>query len=143
MKKYEKPVVMINEELAEGVYAASGCFGDCYEVKIVSHNIIGNTHVYQFDATHKVCEEHGSHCGSEQVLIVKFDKNVDIKEVSTDWISWVGDGTDTLYLTYRYTQNETGNIGLGNLTVAPSDGTDGLEIDKATLTLTCNHIKNW
>lgn len=26
MKKYEKPVVMINEELAEGVYAASGCW---------------------------------------------------------------------------------------------------------------------
>lgn len=26
MKRYEKPVVMINEELAEGVYAASGCW---------------------------------------------------------------------------------------------------------------------
>ena len=30
MKKYEKPVVMINEELAEGVYAASGA--TCYLV---------------------------------------------------------------------------------------------------------------
>lgn len=26
MKNYEKPVVMVNEGLAEGVYAASGCF---------------------------------------------------------------------------------------------------------------------
>lgn len=26
MKKYEKPIVVINEELAEGVYAASGCW---------------------------------------------------------------------------------------------------------------------
>lgn len=26
MKKYEKPIVMINEDLAEGVYAASGCW---------------------------------------------------------------------------------------------------------------------
>ena len=26
MKKYERPVVMVNEELAEGVYAASGCW---------------------------------------------------------------------------------------------------------------------
>lgn len=26
MKNYEKPMVLVNEELAEGVYAASGCF---------------------------------------------------------------------------------------------------------------------
>ena len=30
MKKYEKPIVMINEELAEGVYAASGQSVDCW-----------------------------------------------------------------------------------------------------------------
>ena len=36
MKNYEKPVVMINEELAEGVYAASGVtyYDDCYTVTI-------------------------------------------------------------------------------------------------------------
>ena len=32
MKKYEKPVVMINEEVAEGVYAASGCWTFTYEL---------------------------------------------------------------------------------------------------------------
>ena len=34
MKNYEKPIVMINEELAEGVYAASGATGaGCMDVK--------------------------------------------------------------------------------------------------------------
>lgn len=32
MKKYERPVVVVNEELAEGVYAASGCWTFSYEL---------------------------------------------------------------------------------------------------------------
>lgn len=35
MKKYERPVVMVNEELAEGVYAASGVVdGECWTVDV-------------------------------------------------------------------------------------------------------------
>ena len=35
MKDYVKPVVLVNEELAEGVYAASG--SDCYTVTTNIH----------------------------------------------------------------------------------------------------------
>ena len=31
MKKYERPVVLVNEELAEGVYAASGCWATTWD----------------------------------------------------------------------------------------------------------------
>ena len=36
MKNYERPIVMINEDLAEGVYAASGCWtswGDYHQTR--------------------------------------------------------------------------------------------------------------
>ena len=33
MKNYEKPVVLVNEELAEGVYAGSGD-GDCWTIEL-------------------------------------------------------------------------------------------------------------
>ncbi len=40
MKNYEKPVVLMNEELAEGVYAASGD-GDCWTIELTPDQIYG------------------------------------------------------------------------------------------------------
>lgn len=61
MKKYEKPIVMINEDLAEGVYAASGApagydSSDCW---VIIHNGETSNSVpsesareFQFNANH-------------------------------------------------------------------------------------------
>lgn len=40
MKNYEKPVVLANEELAEGVYAGSG-EGDCWTIKLTQDQVWG------------------------------------------------------------------------------------------------------
>lgn len=64
MKNYEKPVVMINEELAEGVYAASGVGGvmgtsDCWDYHIYSvQSWSGDAHVFEIKLTHHLGLEH-------------------------------------------------------------------------------------
>ena len=41
MKNYERPIVVINDELAEGVYAASGS-SDCWEISVVPEHYVDN-----------------------------------------------------------------------------------------------------
>ena len=60
MKNYEKPVVMVNEGLAEGVYAGSG---DCWRIDGVSRtsNIYDGVYrEFQVDATHLNQNKHRS-----------------------------------------------------------------------------------
>ncbi len=56
MKNYEKPVVMINEDLAEGVYAASGTGVDCWIIdkdgETTNFVESDTSREFQFDAHH-------------------------------------------------------------------------------------------
>ncbi len=53
MKAYEKPCVMLSEELAEGVYAASGDVGNCMTVSVTSTQEWNNwSHVFEVVITH-------------------------------------------------------------------------------------------
>ncbi|MBR6642782.1 MAG: hypothetical protein IKL28_03875 [Lachnospiraceae bacterium] len=58
MSKYEKPMVMINEELAEGVYAASGA--ECWAVSeaISVQDWDGESHVFQMKFRHSTDYQH-------------------------------------------------------------------------------------
>lgn len=59
--KYEKPIVLVNEELAEGVYAASGDPGaaDCWTVNPVSvQDWNGSHHVFEVHCVHSNAVEH-------------------------------------------------------------------------------------
>lgn len=64
MKKYEKPIVMINEDLAEGVYAASGLTGpagtsDCWSFDVTSVQEWNGSHqVFQVHLVHHTNLEH-------------------------------------------------------------------------------------
>lgn len=53
---YSRPSVMVNETLAEGVYAASGSTeggGDCWTVGVTSvQDWSGDSHVYEVKASH-------------------------------------------------------------------------------------------
>lgn len=56
MKEYVKPVILENEELAEGVYAASG---DCWTVSASSaQDWNGSEHVFEVAAVHSTGLEH-------------------------------------------------------------------------------------
>lgn len=122
MKKYEKPIVLVNEELAEGVYAASG---DCYTVSadIVQRPELGkDTYTVQMDGVHGA---HDGHHSSERVIKVEFNQVV--SHVCSNAACVSGSGTNTLYLTYvqdngSYHNNACENLGLGNLEVTAGEG---------------------
>ncbi|MCM1065221.1 MAG: hypothetical protein NC420_12315 [Eubacterium sp.] len=59
--KYERPVVLVNEELAEGVYAASGGVSDaeCWTVGATSvQDWNGSHHVFEVHCVHSNTVEH-------------------------------------------------------------------------------------
>lgn len=60
MMDYEKPVVLANEDVAEGVYAASGAgSADCWTVSPVSvQDWDGSSHVFEVHCVHTNTVEH-------------------------------------------------------------------------------------
>lgn len=136
MKNYEKPVVLANEELAEGVYAGSG---DCYSFKsrIVQWPETGNqVYCIQIDGTHNASDGHHS---SERTVRVVF--NQPVKYVSSNAAVVTGDGTTQLDLTFidgfngSYHNNGDDKIGLGQLKVSAGDGLGITD----TISVSCNH----
>ena len=129
MKNYVKPVVLANEELAEGVYAASG---DCYTISGYIHQTPqtgrGDYRI-QFDGKHAANDGHHS---GKQTLIVSFNMPVVYKGSNGTLVS--GDGTNTLSIDYSYHNNASDNIGLGDVIV---EADAGLAVVGSTLT--CNY----
>ncbi len=120
MKKYERPVVLVNEELAEGVYAASGYNGgDCYVItaEIKQTPELGReNYTIQCDADHIT-----THHGTSQLMTISF--NQPVTYVWSNGSLDSGDNTNCLKIVYNYHNNgyETG-IGLGELFVKSEEG---------------------
>ena len=136
MKNYKKPVVLLNEELSEGVYAASG--EGCYTVKgkVVQGPATGmENYVVQVDALHDTTTHHST----EQVLIITFNKPVKYISCYAEGAKLEsGDGTNTLRIKLTYHKNAVENIGFGDLKVMTVDGSwTGLEVTKAEME--CNY----
>ena len=93
MKNYEKPVVLMNEELAEGVYAASGD-GDCWTLTYsVPQRWNGEGMVIELVATHSTELQHLS-LGT--VVTVTFDQPiVSARSESTEFVTSVSGTTVT------------------------------------------------
>lgn len=66
MKSYEKPIAVVNDEISEGVYAASGAGGggggsstDCWTVDAVSvQDWNGSHHVFEIRCAHSTAVKH-------------------------------------------------------------------------------------
>ena len=70
MKKYEKPVVLINEEWAEGVYAASG---ECWTVSVtMSQPDAGGYARFRVKAS----DPNAGHISDKTVITINFNKAV-------------------------------------------------------------------
>lgn len=135
MKFYEKPIVLLNEDLAEGVYASSGDGGggdDCYTVTTNIHQrpeTGRGDYRIQVNGVHAAADGHHS---GEQVLTLYFNQPVTYSSSNGTLAS--GDGTDSISITYNYHNNGNDNIGLGDVVVI-SDA--GLAITGSVLS--CNH----
>jgi len=130
MYNYSKPIVIENEELAEGVYAASG--SDCYTVRfnVHQHPEIGRgDYRIQVDGAHNATDGHHS---GEQVLTINFNMPVVYK--SSNGMLVGGDGTNCIQIRYNYHNNQVDNIGLGDVIVTADAG-----LAVVGGQLSCNH----
>ena len=114
MSKYVKPVISLDEGMAEGVYAASGCY--TASAYIHQTNETGR-HDYriQVNGVHQ-----SDHTREAQVLTISFNMNVEYVSGGISLIS--GNGTPTLVVQLRYRQNSNDNIGFGDLIVKADEG---------------------
>ncbi len=117
MKTYEKPIIIENKDLAEGVFAASG--SDCYTTSCKIHQTPetgrGDYRI-QVDAKHDA--DHNS--ANNQCLHIVF--NQPVSYVSSNGTLESGDGTNTITIGYTYWNNHVDNIGLGDVVVSSEDG---------------------
>ena len=135
MRNYEKPVVLANEELAEGVYAGSG---DCYtySASIVQTPGIGRDYyVVHVDGRHEASDNHHSTGRSLQIVF-----NQPVEYLSSMGEKVEGSGTSTLILTFgvgngSYHHNGSDNAGLGDLKIKSADGLQLISISSVS----CNH----
>ena len=127
---YEKPVVLVNEDVAEGVYAASGA--DCYTVTAYIHQTPetgrGDFRI-QVDGVHAAGDNH--HSGAQE-LVLSFNQAVTYKGSNGSLTD--GDGTSSITIAYSYHNNGYDNIGLGDVIV---EADQGLAVTGAVLY--CNH----
>lgn len=104
MKNYEKPMILANEELAEGVYAASGCLRA--SVTLSSTDTNGAANKARFDVRLDHSSE-DAHISQKQKVVIKFSTPVRVTETGGSNVV-DGDGTDTVTLVFAsYLQNYT------------------------------------
>ena len=125
MEKYSKPMVTVDQGLAEGVYADSGA--GCYKASAYIHQtpVIGRgDYRIQVNGQH-----HADHTKEAQTLTISFNRNVTYVSGGAGLIN--GNGTPTLQVKLSYHQNPNDNIGLGDLVVTADEG---LEITGVSIT---------
>lgn len=104
MVKYSKPMVIVDQGLAEGVYAASGT--GCYTVTAKIHQTPGigrGDYRIQLNGQH-----HADHTKEAQTLTISFTNLLPI--VVQMELAGATTGT-TLTINYTYHQNPNDNIG--------------------------------
>ncbi len=135
MRNYEKPVVLLNEELAEGVYAGSG---DCYTYTgyVAQKPAEGmDYYVIHVDGRHEATDGH--HSTGRELQIV-FNQPVTYCDSMAATIS--GDGTSVLTIQFgvangSYHHNASDNAGLSDFKVKSEPGLSVISVDS----LSCNH----
>lgn len=114
MSNYSKPMISIDNGMAEGVYAASGCY--TAEAHIQQEPETGRSdYRIQVNGKHKA-----DHTKESQVLTISFNQNVTYVSGGAGLIS--GNGTTTLKVKLSYHQNPTDDIGFGDLVVTSDPG---------------------
>ena len=114
MKQYAKPVVTVDNGLAEGVYAASGCYTASAYIHQTPETGRGDYRI-QVDGQHKA-----DHTKEAQVLTISFNQNVTYVSGGAGLIS--GDGSSILKIKLSYHQNPNDKIGFGDLVVTSDAG---------------------
>ena len=118
MKQYSKPVVSVDNGLAEGVYAASGCLVG--RIADESHEGgMGNKYRFAVYYTHQTTE----HSNKAQTVVVKLNAPVNVVDGDAQNFLQSGNGTDTLTFVRNSSMNASGaDQGMFNVVVQPVTG---------------------
>ena len=111
---YRKPVLVLNDELAEGIFAASGCYTATASIHQVPETGRGDYRI-QVNGVHDA-----DHTKETQWLHITF--NLPVEYSSSQGTLESGNNTNTLHIRYTYHQNPKDNIGLGDLVVKADQG---------------------
>lgn len=131
MKNYVKPVVLLNEEISEGVYAASG--EACYTVSAYIHQrpeTGRGDYRLQVNGSHAAGDGHHS---GEQILVLTFNQPVEYSGSNGEFAGY-SDGNNTISIVYNYHNNGNDNVGLGDVIVVSDEG-----LGEPSATLYCNY----
>ena len=118
MREYKKPVVTVDNGLAEGVYAASGCLvgriaDESYE------GGMGNKYRFAVYYTHQTKD----HSNTAQIVVVKLNAPVNVVDGSAQNFLQSGNGTNTLTFVRNSCMNNSGaDQGMFNVVVQPVSG---------------------
>ena len=130
MKKYEKPVVMINEELAEGVYAASGCWsatGAGTQTSVAARN----DWRFTISGVHSASEPHKAN------VYITFAFDQDISDASYSGYTKIEvSGKKAVFQLTNYNNgvNKTENFGGAALNVTTVNAVTSLTLSSVTIT---------
>ena len=114
MKLYKKPIITLDTGVAEGVYAASGCYTASAYIHQTPETGRGDYRI-QVNGQH-----HSDHTKEAQTLTISFNQNVTYVSGGAGLIS--GNGTLILTIKLSYHQNPNDNIGFGDLVVTSDPG---------------------
>ena len=122
---YEKPNIVESNEIAEGVYTASGSNQGCYTVSAYIHQ---RPETGRGDYRIQINGKHTSdHTRDKQILTVEFNQPVTFKWSQGTLIG--GDGSAIIEIELYYHQNPNDNIGFGDLTVESDPGLEILSVN--------------
>ena len=118
MKQYAKPVVTVDNGLAEGVYAASGCLvgridNESYE------GGMGNKYRFAVYYTHETKD----HSNTAQTIVVSLNAPVNVVDGNAQGFYRSGNGTTKLTFVRTSDMNNSGaDQGMFNVVVQPVTG---------------------
>ena len=118
MREYAKPVVTVDNGLAEGVYAASGCLvgriaDESYE------GGMGNKYRFAVYYTHETKD----HSNTAQIVVVRLNAPVNVVDGNAQGFYRSGNGTNTLTFVRDSSMNNSGaDQGMFNVVVQPVSG---------------------
>ena len=118
MREYITPVVTVDDGLAEGVYAASGCLvgriaDESYE------GGMGNKYRFAVYYTHQTKD----HFNTAQIVVVRLNAPVNVVDGNAQNFLQSGNGTNTLTFVRNSSMNNSGaDQGMFNVVVQPVSG---------------------
>ncbi len=141
MNKYEAPVVVVNDELAEGVYAGSGTQSstDCWTVNPVPVQELdgSGSKVFEIHCAHNMAAEHIS---SSTTVVLTFSSN--LVSARSEFDTQVSGNTVTITRTLLADAYKSGDNMTYKVWVSTGDEVTTRALSCTGATITCVHETN-